>query len=98
MNTVVAAFIAAERTGRRARALEIDPHYVDVAVKRWQKALKRQETGSVAAADVIYAAGPLRAARQSARLGAAAAADVLMVTTTRRIVTRRVRPVTTRPR
>jgi DNA modification methylase len=28
--------IAAERTGRRARALEIDPHYVDVAVKRWE--------------------------------------------------------------
>jgi DNA modification methylase len=28
--------IASERTGRRARALEIDPHYVDVAVKRWQ--------------------------------------------------------------
>jgi DNA modification methylase len=28
--------IAAERTGRRARALEIDPRYVDVAVKRWQ--------------------------------------------------------------
>ncbi len=28
--------IAAERTGRRARAMEIDPHYVDVAVKRWQ--------------------------------------------------------------
>jgi hypothetical protein len=28
--------IAAERTGRRARALEIDPHYVDVAVRRWQ--------------------------------------------------------------
>jgi hypothetical protein len=28
--------IAAERIGRKARALEIDPHYVDVAVKRWQ--------------------------------------------------------------
>jgi DNA modification methylase len=28
--------IAAERTGRRARAIEIDPAYVDVAVKRWQ--------------------------------------------------------------
>jgi DNA modification methylase len=28
--------IAAERTGRKARALEIDPHYVDVAVCRWQ--------------------------------------------------------------
>src|SRR3979411_1136648 len=29
--------IAAERTGRRARALEIDPTYVDVAVKRWEE-------------------------------------------------------------
>lgn len=28
--------IAAERTGRRARALEIDPRYVDVAIRRWQ--------------------------------------------------------------
>jgi DNA modification methylase len=28
--------IGAERTGRKARALEIDPIYVDVAVRRWQ--------------------------------------------------------------
>jgi DNA modification methylase len=28
--------IAAERTGRKARAMEIDPMYVDVAVRRWQ--------------------------------------------------------------
>ena len=28
--------IAAERTGRKTRALEIDPAYVDVAVRRWQ--------------------------------------------------------------
>jgi DNA modification methylase len=28
--------IAAERTSRKARALEIDPIYVDVAVRRWQ--------------------------------------------------------------
>ena len=28
--------IAAERTGRRARGIEIDPAYVDVTVKRWQ--------------------------------------------------------------
>ena len=28
--------IAAERTSRKARALEIDPTYVDVAVRRWQ--------------------------------------------------------------
>jgi DNA modification methylase len=29
-------FIAAERTGRKARSLEIDPGYVDVAIRRWQ--------------------------------------------------------------
>jgi DNA modification methylase len=29
--------IAAERTDRQARALEIDPRFVDVAVRRWQK-------------------------------------------------------------
>jgi 16S rRNA G966 N2-methylase RsmD len=28
--------LAAERTGRRAAALEIEPRYVDVAVRRWQ--------------------------------------------------------------
>lgn len=29
--------IAAEKTGRRARAIEIDHYYVDVAVRRWQR-------------------------------------------------------------
>ena len=29
--------IAAERTGRRARLIEIDPGYVDVAILRWQR-------------------------------------------------------------
>lgn len=29
--------IAAERTGRRARVIELDPLYVDVAVRRWQE-------------------------------------------------------------
>jgi DNA modification methylase len=28
--------IAAERTGRKARAIEMDPTYVDLAVRRWQ--------------------------------------------------------------
>lgn len=28
--------IAAERTGRMARALELDPHYCDVVARRWQ--------------------------------------------------------------
>ena len=29
--------IAAERTGRRARLIELDPKYADVAVQRWQE-------------------------------------------------------------
>ncbi len=29
--------IAAEKTGRRAYAIELDPRYVDVAVRRWQE-------------------------------------------------------------
>lgn len=28
--------IAAERTGRRARVIEMDPRYVDVAIRRWE--------------------------------------------------------------
>ena len=28
--------IAAEKTGRQAYALEIEPHYVDVIIERWQ--------------------------------------------------------------
>lgn len=28
--------IAAEKTGRQARAIELDPHYCDVAIRRWQ--------------------------------------------------------------
>ena len=28
--------IAAERTGRRCRAMELDPNYVDTAIRRWQ--------------------------------------------------------------
>ncbi len=34
--------IAAERIGRRARGLELDPQYVDVAVRRWQAVTKRE--------------------------------------------------------
>jgi DNA modification methylase len=30
------ALIAAERTGRRCRAIELDPLYVDTAIRRWQ--------------------------------------------------------------
>ncbi len=36
--------MACEETGRWCRALEIDPRYVDVAVKRWQKATGKLAT------------------------------------------------------
>ena len=39
--------IAAEKSRRRARTIEIDPLYVDVAVRRWQKL-----TGMRAVADI----------------------------------------------
>lgn len=29
--------IACEKTGRRARLIELDPKYVDVIVKRWEE-------------------------------------------------------------
>jgi DNA modification methylase len=38
--------IAAERTGRRAVLLEIDPAYCDVILQRWQ-----EETGQAAVLD-----------------------------------------------
>jgi DNA modification methylase len=36
--------IAAERTGRRCRAIEISPPFVDVAIRRWQKATGHEAT------------------------------------------------------
>ena len=39
--------IAGERTGRRVRALEIDPHYVDVGIKRWQRYTGKEARDSV---------------------------------------------------
>jgi len=36
--------IAAERAGRKARALELDPSYVDVAIRRWEKLTGKSAT------------------------------------------------------
>jgi hypothetical protein len=36
--------IAAERTSRKARALEIDPAYFDVAIRRWQQLTGKSAT------------------------------------------------------
>jgi DNA modification methylase len=57
--------IAAERTGRKARAIEIDPHYVDVAVRRWE-----QYTGKTA---VLAPLGETFEEASEMRLGTVAA-------------------------
>ena len=33
--------IAAERVGRRGRLIELDGHYVDLIIRRWQAVVKR---------------------------------------------------------
>ncbi|MDX3899097.1 MAG: DNA methyltransferase [Sphingobium sp.] len=54
--------LAAERTGRRARCIELDPLYVDVAIERWEAITGRQ---------AIHAkTGLTFAALRVARLGA----------------------------
>ena len=36
--------IAAEQLGRKARIMEIDPHYCDVIIARWEKLTGRKAT------------------------------------------------------
>jgi DNA modification methylase len=36
--------LGAERTGRKARLIEIDPHYCDVAIWRWEKMTGKKAT------------------------------------------------------
>jgi DNA modification methylase len=45
--------IACETTGRSARAIEIDPAYVDVAVQRWQS--QRKESARLLATGASFA-------------------------------------------
>jgi DNA modification methylase len=58
--------LAAERIGRRAYGLEIDPLYVDVAVRRWQSFTKRdailRATGQTF--DEVAAGRPVRKIRR----------------------------------
>jgi DNA modification methylase len=53
--------IAAERTGRKARALEIDPVYVDVAIRRWEALTGKFAT--IAAGDTFEEVAEQRAAK-----------------------------------
>jgi DNA methylase len=59
--------IAAERTGRRAYGIEIDPAYVDVAVRRWQTYAGKTAT--------LLATGQTFEEVQEARLPAPSAQD-----------------------
>ena len=34
--------IVAEQTGRKARVMELDPHYCDVIIARWEKATGKE--------------------------------------------------------
>ena len=64
--------IAAEKTGRRARAIELDPKYVDVAVRRWER-----YTGKTAVLDGTgQTFEDVEAARAAANDSAAAAREV----------------------
>jgi multidrug efflux system membrane fusion protein len=55
-------------------------------VRKWQKSLRRTETGGVEVADVVYAEGELRIAAQAVRVGAKATGAVLTATGTGRVV------------
>jgi DNA modification methylase len=44
--------VAAEKTARRARLIEIDPRYVDIAILRWQRLTGR--TARNATTDVPF--------------------------------------------
>ena len=56
------------------------------AVKRWQKALGVEESGTVSTGDVVFEAGPVRIAERIANVGAMAAGPALKVTGTTRAV------------
>lgn len=56
--------LAAQRVGRRARLVEIDPGYVDVTIRRWQRM-----TGKMAVNALTGMTFPELAALRAANLG-----------------------------
>jgi DNA modification methylase len=54
--------IAAEKTGRNARLMELDPRYVDVIVKRWQAFTGKKATLDSDGRDFVTVAGERGAA------------------------------------
>jgi DNA modification methylase len=61
--------MAAERVGRRARALEIEPRFVDVAIRRWQAFTRRDAIHALSGLsfDEVGANSSGRARRTSSR-------------------------------
>jgi uncharacterized membrane protein YgcG len=74
------------------RAITVDRHYswaTAAAVKRWQKATGRAQTGAVPLGQVVFLPGPIRVATVTATVGAPlpAGTAILTVTSTRPQVT-----------
>ncbi|MCO8271851.1 HlyD family efflux transporter periplasmic adaptor subunit [Actinoplanes sp. TRM 88003] len=57
------------------------------AIKRWQRDLGRPVTGTVAVGEVEVQSGPVRVESLTVQPGAAAAADLMTVTSTRKLIT-----------
>ncbi|MEV7346573.1 peptidoglycan-binding domain-containing protein [Streptomyces sp. NPDC093544] len=76
----------------------VDQEFTDLtakAVKRWQKDLGLPRTGKVGIDQVVYAAGPVRIASHSAKVGASATGEMLTRTATTKVVTVDVRAADT---
>jgi peptidoglycan hydrolase-like protein with peptidoglycan-binding domain len=74
------------------RAITVDDHYswaTAAAVKRWQQAIGRSQTGVVALGQVVFLSGPIRVATVAATVGAllGAGTAILTATSTRPLVT-----------
>jgi DNA modification methylase len=52
--------IAAERAGRRARLIELDPKYVDVIVQRWQEATGGRAKHAVTGQPLVKTGGTIK--------------------------------------
>lgn len=69
--------IAAERTGRRARGIELDPAYVDVAIRRWQSYTGKAATLAATGRTFEYVAGERAGAEPtSSDVGQALPSDI----------------------
>jgi Putative peptidoglycan binding domain/HlyD family secretion protein len=79
--------------GYAPEGLEVDNHWdwaTTVAVKRWQKALGLDQTGTVSPSDLVFLPGAVRVAQVKAQLGSHAqpgGQPVIQVTGTSRVVT-----------